>query len=114
MSSDQLMDYEQVKAIVDAFLRKIADGKLLVKFSYMTFNVTCDCCGSEQKLETQGQPDTLKHKSWCLVMAARKFLADFTPSNYPEDLKNLPRWGMSEEEGNKPQFAWFEQEQGYE
>ena len=92
----------------DVFLRKIADGKLLLKFSYMTFNVTCVGCGSEQKLTMQGMADTLKHKSWCVVLAARKFFAGFRPSDYPRDLRDLPVWGMSEEEGSK--FAWFEGE----
>ena len=91
----------------DVFLRKIADGKLLLKFSYMTFNVTYVGCGSEQKLTMQGMADTLKHKSWCVVLAARKFFADFRPSDYPRDLRELPVWGMSEEEGSK--FAWFEE-----
>jgi hypothetical protein len=89
-----------------ALLRKIADGKLLMRFSYMTHNVTCDCCRSEEKIEYHAQPDCLRHKDWCLVKAARNILPDFSISNYPENLHQLRGWGQ--EGCDKPEFAWIE------
>lgn len=90
------------------FVRKIADGKLLMRYSSMTANVTCDCCGSEEKIEYSPDfPDTLKHKSWCVVTAARTFFPGFEPSPYPE---NQRRWGISNEYNGKPEFAWLASE----
>src|SRR6266568_8097737 len=83
---------ERTDASLETFVRKIADGKLLLRFSYMEFVVSCDYCRSEQRLEVQGQPDTLKHKYWCIVTAARRFFPGFTSSNYPDELKNLRGW----------------------
>ena len=90
------------------FIRQIADGKLLMRFSYMTHNITCDCCCSEEKIEVHEQADMLKHKDWCVVTAARSFFPNFTPSNYPDRLQDLRGWGT--EGCDRPLFAWSTQE----
>ena len=90
-------------------LRKIADGKLLMRFSNMTHNVTCDCCKSEEKIEYREQPDHLRHKTWCLVTAVRALLPGFAPSNYPANLRDLRGW--LEKDCDKPEFAWMEEDE---
>lgn len=86
------------------FMYQIADGKLLMRFSYMTHNVTCDCCHSEEKIEVHEQEDKLAHKPWCIVTAARTYFPDFIPSRYPDKLQELRGWGI--ERCDRPLFAW--------
>jgi hypothetical protein len=86
-------------------LRQIADGKLLLRFSYMSLNVTCDVCHSELKMEEEEQEDTLEHKPWCVVTAARTYFKNFKPSKYPHisklrgyldvNNKNIEEWQRS-------------------
>lgn len=88
----------------DTFLYKIADGKLLMRKSTMTGNATCDCCHAEQRAP-RGAPDTLPHKEWCVVVAARSFFSGFAPSPYPAAVEETRYYN----DERKPQFAWFEQ-----
>ncbi len=93
-----------------AFLHKIADGKLLLRYSSMTCNVTCDCCGSEEHIVYSPDfPDNLKHKDWCIVTAARSFFPGFQPSSYPDDhVHGFRRWGNTD--GHNAQFSWLEKQ----
>ncbi len=88
----------------DTFLHKVADGKLLMRKSTMTGNVTCDCCRAEER-GPRGGVDTLPHKDWCVIVAARSFFPGFTPLPYPATVEET-RYYLDE---HKPQFAWFEQ-----
>lgn len=85
------------------FLRKIADGKLLMRKHYDSLSVECDCCGTE-KGAAPGEPDTLEHESWCVVTAARSFFPGFVPSPYPSEIENTRRRYNEHE----PQFSWLE------
>ena len=86
------------------FLHKIADGKLLLRFSHMTCNVTCDCCKAEEHIAYSPDfPDTLNHKSWCIVTAARYLCPDAVIHPYPERLR---LWGN--DRCDEPQFSWLE------
>lgn len=94
----------------EPFLRRIADGKLLLRYSSMTANVTCDCCDAEEKIVYSPDfPDNLKHTSWCIVTAARRFFPDFAPSPYPEKLR---RWGSTYTQNDAPAFDWFGEQEG--
>jgi len=88
----------------DIFLRKIADGKLLMRKSTMTGNATCDYCHAEQRAP-RGALDTLPYKEWCVVVAARSFFPGFVPSPYPTTTEETRYYN----DECKPQFAWFEQ-----
>ena len=88
----------------DAFLHKIADGKLLMRKLADSGTMFCDCCHAERRAP-RGAPDDLPHKEWCVVTYARKFFPSFIPSDYPETVEKTRTYF------NEDQFPWFDGEE---